>query len=85
MKNYVGNFAILYQISLISALVYLPGINQGLGTRQLAFPHFAIPSMSFHISLIIYDEFRKILIRKGIVLDRGRFKNQGWFTRFYYY
>jgi sodium/potassium-transporting ATPase subunit alpha len=83
MINQNANFGLFFETTLVAILCYVPFINIPLGTRPIAFPHFAVPSMSFFTVIMFYDEFRKVMVRKGQVfspLDK-RIKQDGWFTQ----
>ena len=67
MLNNVGNAAIFQLFAFMGALLYIPFFNVGLFTRPIAFPHFMVPAGSFHVLQITFDEFRKVLIRRGMV------------------
>merc|ERR1712160_27136 len=86
MINGRANFGLFFETSLVAILCYVPFLNAPLGTRQIAFPHFAIPSFSFFCVIMAYDELRKIYLRNGIVKShRGRAKYAGWVVRNTYY
>ena len=87
MINWNANFALVFETSLVAVLCYVPIINLILGTRFIAFPHFAVPSISFFMVIIFYDEVRKVWLRKGMVHSRstGRIKFDGWVIRNTYY
>jgi len=57
---------------VIIFLVYVPGLNIAIGTRQLAFCHFLLPTWSFSICLFLFDEMRKVWIRQGTKRENGR-------------
>jgi len=80
MLNNRSNFALFFETALVAALCYLPFINEPLGTRMIAFPHFAIPSMSFFAVILFYDESRKVLVRWGQTISSvdKRMKIDGW-------
>ena len=80
MLNNRSNFALFFETSLVAALCYFPFINEPLGTRMIAFPHFAIPSMSFFAVILFYDESRKVLVRWGQSISSvdKRMKIDGW-------
>jgi hypothetical protein len=48
-------------------VLYIPFLNEGLMTRPIAFPHFMIPALSFHVVSNCFDETRKLLIRRGMI------------------
>lgn len=87
MVNINMNAALFSETALVAFLCYFKWINEGLGTRMIAFPHFAIPSMSFFMIIIFYDETRKVYLRKGMVPSKttGRIKFEGWVVRNTYY
>ena len=62
-NNYVS---LIFSTAIVLILVYNPLFNEVLGTRQLPFAHFAIPSLSFFSIIFFYDELRKTLLRNGI-------------------
>merc|ERR1712194_421130 len=70
---------------LVAILLYVPFLNVALGTRQIAFPHFAVPSFSFYIAIFFYDELRKMWLRQGMVREAGRLKLKGWIVQNTYY
>lgn len=73
MVNNNSNFALFFETALVAILCYVPQLGVPLGTRQIAFPHFAVPSFSFFAVIMAYDELRKIFLRRGIRKSkRGR-------------
>merc|ERR1712091_750399 len=46
MVNNFGNFGLFFETALVAILCYVPFLNVALGTRQICFPHFAVPSFS---------------------------------------
>jgi len=86
MVNNNANFALFFETALVALLAYCPGLQIPLGTRQIAFPHFAVPSFSFFVIIMAYDELRKIHLRRGIKKSkRGRASYVGWVVRNTYY
>lgn len=85
MINGMGNFGLFFEFVLLAFLLYLKPLNPALGTRQVAFPHFAAPSMSFYIVIFFIDELRKIYVRKGMVKEDGITKYKGWIVQNTYY
>lgn len=87
MINNNANVALVFETVLVIGLCYIPFLNTVLGTRMIAFPHFAVPSMSFFMVIIFYDETRKVFLRKGMTHSRstGRIKFDGWVVRNTYY
>jgi sodium/potassium-transporting ATPase subunit alpha len=86
MVNYYSNAGLVFETVLVAILLYAPFFNEALGTRQIAFPHFAIPSFSFFAVIMSYDELRKIYLRGGMSKSRrGRAVIHGWVARNTYY
>ena len=87
MINWNSNFALFFETALVAILCYVPFLNTVLGTRMIAFPHFAIPSVSFFMVIVFYDELRKVFLRRGMVYSRttGRVVFKGWTVRNTYY
>jgi len=85
MINMFGNFGLFFETALVAILLYVPPLNVALGTRMIAFPHFAVPSFSFFTAIFFYDEIRKIWLRSGFVREEGRLKLKGWIVQNTYY
>ena len=85
MINVFGNFGLFFETALVAILLYVPGLNIALGTRQIPPAHFAVPSFSFFTAIFFYDELRKIWLRGGMVRDQGRLKLKGWIVQNTYY
>lgn len=78
MINKFGNFGLFFETALVAILCYVPFLNTALGTRQIPFPHFMVPSFSFFCVIFFYDETRKIWLRNGMVRENGKLKFRGW-------
>ena len=74
-------FGLLSETLLCCALCYIPGLHQGLFTRDLIFWHWT-PSMPFSILIFLYDECRKFILRRDRKNHPGRL---GFVERFSYY
>jgi len=85
MSNSFGNFGLFSETALVAILLYVPFLNVALGTRQIPFPHFAVPSMTFFVSIFFYDELRKIWLRNGMERENGKLKLKGWIVQNTYY
>jgi len=85
MVNHFGNFGLFFETALVAILCYVPPLNIALGTRMIAFPHFAVPSFSFFVAIFFYDELRKIWLRNGMKREEGRLKLKGWIVQNTYY
>jgi len=87
MINIRANFGLLFETVLVAILCYVPFLNVPLGTRQIALPHFAVPSFSFFVVIMTYDELRKIFLRDGTNISKydKRTKYDGWVVRNTYY
>jgi len=78
MINRMGNFGLIFETLLVACLCYVPFLNTALGTRQIPFPHFCVPSFSFFTIIFFYDEWRKILLRNGMTREDGKLRLKGW-------
>jgi len=80
-------FGLFFETALVAILSYIPFLNLVLGTRAVALPHFGVPSFSFFVIIMSYDELRKIYVRNGMKRERGsnRVKLDGWVVRNTYY
>jgi len=80
-------FGLFFETALVAILSYVPFLNLVLGTRSVALPHFGVPTFSFFVVIISYDELRKIYVRDGMKRERGsnRVKLNGWVVRNTYY
>jgi len=85
MVNGFGNFGLFFETALVAILCYVPFLNVALGTRQIPFAHFAVPSFSFYCAIFFYDEMRKIWLRNGMVREEGRLRLKGWIVQNTYY
>lgn len=77
------NFGLFFETALVAILSYVPFLNIVLGTRPIAFPHFCVPSFSFFVIIMAYDELRKIYVRNGMQRKEGsnHIKFTGWTAR----
>jgi hypothetical protein len=78
MVNKIGNFGLVFETVLVAILTYTPWLNLALGTRQIPFPHFLVPSFGFYVAIFMYDELRKLWIRQGMMKENGKTKLVGW-------
>ena len=85
MINGMGNFGLFSEFALVAILLYLKPLNMAHGTRQIPLAHFAVPAMSFYISIFFYDEIRKVFLRRGMVHEGGRLRLKGWIVQNTYY
>jgi len=85
MVNSFGNFGLLFETALVAVICYVIPLNIALGTRQIPFPHFCVPSFSFYAVIFFYDELRKIYLRSGMVRIDGKLRFTGWIIRNTYY
>lgn len=83
LGNWVANFSFFIELCFCCLLIYTKPIAKALNTRAVASPHFAVPSMSIAVMLILYDETRKLFVRAGIVRDKvtRKFVYKGWVAR----
>lgn len=85
MVNQFGNFGLVFETVLVAILLYVPFLNIALTTRQIPFPHFAVPSFSFYVAIFFYDEVRKIWLRSGMVKEGNKLRFKGWVVQNTYY
>jgi len=81
----MGNFGLAFETVLVAVLLYTPFLNHALGTRQIAFAHFLVPSFTFFCAIMFYDELRKVYLRAGMVREDGRLRLKGWIVQNTYY
>lgn len=75
MNNQFMNFGLLFETILGCALCYTRPFNTVFGTRPLHILHW-FPGVPWSILIFVYDEVRKLLIRR---------KPDGWLDRFTYW
>merc|ERR1719348_2164331 len=75
MKNHFMNFGLCFETLLAAILSYTPGMDKGLRMYPLK-PTWWLPAMPFSLTIFIYDEVRKTLLRKN---------PGGWVERETYY
>lgn len=81
-KNQVSNFALISEIALIVLISYVRPLEIGLGTRAVASPHFMIPTFSYYLLYLFWDEVRKIFVRSGTDNSvPGKVSYSGWVAR----
>lgn len=87
--NAYANFSFLFEICLGIFLIYIPPIEYAINTRAIAIAHFMIPGVTFAVFIFLYDETRKVFVRRGIertVSPEGTMiKYRGWIARNTYY
>jgi sodium/potassium-transporting ATPase subunit alpha len=89
MINPIMNFGLLFETLLGTALCYIPGLGDVLGTRPLRLNHW-VPGVPFCLFIFFYDETRKYLMRKTSkkIVDSETRKVtsiKGWLERNTYY
>uniref|UniRef100_A0A0K2SYL8 Sodium/potassium-transporting ATPase subunit alpha n=1 Tax=Lepeophtheirus salmonis TaxID=72036 RepID=A0A0K2SYL8_LEPSM len=63
MKNMFMNFGLLFETALAAFLSYTPGMDKGLRMYPLKL-HWWFPALPFSILIFVYDECRKLLLRR---------------------
>ena len=82
MVNHHLSLALCSEIVVGALLAYVPFLNTAFNTRAIPPIYFAIPAFQNFVKILFYDEFRKILVRKGTTLTAaGRVKYVGWIAR----
>jgi hypothetical protein len=73
------------EFCLALILVYVPGVQFAIATRAIAIPHFMIPAGIFSVIIFLYDESRKMFVRRGMDRTTGpngtMIKYPGWIAR----
>merc|ERR1711887_101622 len=64
MKNHFMNFGLVFETLLAAFLSYCPGMDKGLRMYPLYF-NWWLPALPFSLSIFIYDETRKFLLRRN--------------------
>merc|ERR1712055_235691 len=64
MKNWFMNFGLVFETLLAAFLSYCPGMDKGLRMYPLYF-NWWLPALPFSLSIFIYDETRKFLLRRN--------------------
>jgi len=72
MKNWVLNFAMVFETALACAVIYTPYIPQFIGIHPLA-PEWWIPALPFALLIWVTDETRRFLMRRADTSAVGRF------------
>lgn len=83
--NQMLTFGIFVEVAIgvITSYVYWIGI--GIGTRPVAQPHFMVPAFTYFFLILLYDEVRKVFLRRGIHKEKGKVKIKGWIARNTFY
>jgi len=89
MLNPAMNYGLIFETLLAAVLCYTPGLTVALGTRPLKFLHW-MPGIPYSIFIFSYDEVRKLLMRKAVVIRPDKQTGQviripGWLERNTYY
>jgi len=64
MTNKILNIGLVFETVLAICLSYIPGLDKGLNMYPLKFSWW-LPPLPFSLSILIYDEIRKAMIRKN--------------------
>jgi hypothetical protein len=80
LKNWMMNIAYLVEITIVLFLNYTPYVNSALGFRALRWEHY-IPTLSFFGLMLLFDELRKLLVRRSKRPDQS----PGWFFDYFFY
>jgi len=87
--NSVMNFGLFFETLLGAWLCYQPGIQMGLGTREIRFTHW-LPGIPWSTLIFTYDEVRKYLMRttspESVDKASGQvIRLKGWIEKNTYY
>ncbi|CAL8111930.1 unnamed protein product [Orchesella dallaii] len=64
MKNWVLNFGLVFETCLAALLSYCPGMDTALRMYPLKI-NWWIPAIPFSIAIFIYDEIRRLILRRN--------------------
>ncbi|KAJ6650148.1 Sodium/potassium-transporting ATPase subunit alpha [Pseudolycoriella hygida] len=64
MNNWVLNFGLVFETALAAFLSYCPGTDKGLRMYPIKF-NWWLPPVPFMIIILIYDELRKLYLRRN--------------------
>lgn len=82
MYSGLGNFSLLFGFTTEFALTLIVGfanpINVAFNTRPVIFLHYGIPSIPFSIFSLLYEEWRKFMVRNLKSSDK---RKPNWFVR----
>lgn len=81
MSNGMANFGLIFETVLVIFISYIKALEIGLGTRAVACPHFGIPCFTYFTLELLYDEVRKIYVRRGIKREGNKIIYTGWIAR----
>uniref|UniRef100_A0A7S1TAN1 Cation-transporting P-type ATPase N-terminal domain-containing protein n=1 Tax=Compsopogon caeruleus TaxID=31354 RepID=A0A7S1TAN1_9RHOD len=81
MRNWVLNIGLVEETLLAIVLSYVPPISNGLKTAPLRFVHW-LPALPFSLMILLYDELRKAIMRRGLKTGKGF---GAWLYRFTYW
>lgn len=89
LQNSVTNIALIMSVLITAWICYAPPLQRLFGSRPIRLVHW-FPGFPFGITLFLFDEIRKFLIRNTspeyIDKSSGQFKrHMGWFERNTYY
>jgi len=71
----------IYSFCLMILIQYLPFINIAFASRTVAFPHFFVAAFPWFTYIILFDEIRKLFVRKGLKrMPGGGLRYDGWFA-----
>jgi len=60
---------------------YLPFINIAFASRTVAFPHFFVAAFPWFTWLLLFDEIRKLYVRRGLKrMPGGILLYDSWFA-----
>ena len=60
------NFGFLWSFGIMILINYLPFINIAFASRSVAFPHFFVAAFPWFTYLLLFDELRKLFVRRGL-------------------
>jgi len=77
-RNFTLIFGFCSETALTILLAYARPINIAINTRPVIFLHYGIPAIPFSIYSLLYEEFRKFMVRNMKSYDK---RKPNWFYR----
>lgn len=80
-SNMPALYGLIFETALAVLIVYVPFLNEPLGTRRLNIKHFGIVVFPFFALIFAYDEIRKYLMHKLSKIEPGKRPIYSWLYR----
>lgn len=84
-RNYQNLYGLLVETIVAVLIVYVPFLNDPLGTRPLDARHFGVNAFPFFLIMIAYDEVRKYLMHYYTKIEKGKKPEYSWIYKNTFY